>query len=129
MAGRKKGITDTLGRVRLFEVYTPNEKFTGQREKVPFHNGRAELPEPRPSDFFRAEDYQAVIAAAESIEETDIHAREAFYRKYPGLESYLNERSSFRDKVEVYKNKGWKIRVREVEVHSEQPIESVSFEG
>lgn len=142
MAGRPRKVktdkTTSLGRVRMFEVLTPNEKFTGVREKVRFQAGRAEIPEPRPADFFDAKDasHFDVIAVADEMQRSDKdgiaetnHEYIAFLGKYPGLESYLSERDAFRHKVEAWRNSDYRIRVREVEVRPDVPFEDVKFEG
>ena len=128
MAKGKKA-NDSVGRVRMFEVLTPNEKFSGIREKVKFQDGRAELPEPRPVDFFQAPDLLSTISAADSIDKTQIDTREGFFRQYPGLGEYIAERDAFRIKMRRYKESGYRIRVREVEVMPERPYEDVQFEG
>lgn len=59
MPKRRHSIENSeLGKIKVYEVYTPNERFSGFRESIRFVDGRAELPEPRLEDFLRPEDYE-----------------------------------------------------------------------
>lgn len=134
MAGQvgrpSKKVKETgLGRVRMFEVSVPDEGFSGLRERVTFTHGRAELPEPRPNDFFEASNYGEVIATLDSIARTEVGERQDFMRKYPGLESYAEEREAFRYRIRVWKERGYRIRTREIDVQPETPFEDLKFEG
>lgn len=48
---RRKQENSATGKITIYEIYTPNERFEGYRGTIQFIHGKAELPMPRRADF------------------------------------------------------------------------------
>lgn len=67
VAAVKARPTDEAMVVRMADIYTPQEEFTGIRRRIRFVAGHAQLPDPRPEDFDNQADWLTEHEAFEQL--------------------------------------------------------------
>ena len=53
--------------VRMADIYTPEQGFTGIRRRIRFNAGHAQMPDPRPEDFNSQDDWLQEHEAFEQL--------------------------------------------------------------